>query len=295
MIKAAVLEREKRKKPFCTLPFDHTLEAENMGGNIRYGNEKAGPRAAAPVCSSLEELSFLSRMDPESGRMAETLAACRMLREQGEEVVFQMSGPYTIWNTLIELKQVFKAARKTPEQVEALFQKLEEDLLGLLLEVKKNELYELPDILDELSGNPLKFIIFIDDLSFSSNDDNFAALKAILEGGVASCGKNVLIYATSNRRHLVKETMTERQGDELYLNDTLQETMSLAARFGLTITFQKPGKDDYLSIVKHLAKQYGVSMDEEELCIKAEAFAIRCNGRSPRTAKHFIELQKAGI
>lgn len=109
-----------------------------MGGNIRYGNEKAGPRAAAPVCSSLEELSFLSRMDPESGRMAETLAACQMLREQGEEVVFQMSGPYTIWNTLIELKQVFKAARKTPEQVEALFQKLEEDLLGLLLEVKKN-------------------------------------------------------------------------------------------------------------------------------------------------------------
>ena len=137
MIKAAVLEREKQKKPFCTLPFDHTLEAENMGGSIRYGNEKAGPRAAAPVCSSLEELSFLSRMDPESGRMAETLAACRILREQGEEVVFQMSGPYTIWNTLIELKQVFKAARKTPEQVEALFQKLEEDLLGLLLEVKK--------------------------------------------------------------------------------------------------------------------------------------------------------------
>lgn len=164
-----------------------------------------------------------------------------------------------------------------------------------LLEVKKNELYELPDILDELAGNPLKFIIFIDDLSFSSNDDNFSALKAILEGGVASCGQNVLIYATSNRRHLVKETMTDRQGDALYLNDTLQETMSLAARFGLTITFQKPGKDDYLSIVKNLAKQYGVSMDEEELCLKAEAFAIRCNGRSPRTAKHFIELQKAGI
>lgn len=164
-----------------------------------------------------------------------------------------------------------------------------------LLEVKKNELYELPDILDELAGNPLKFILFIDDLSFASNDDNFAALKAILEGGVASCGKNVLIYATSNRRHLVKETMTDRQGDTLYLNDTLQETMSLAARFGLTITFQKPDKDDYLAIVKHLAKQYGVSMDEEELCIKAEAYAIRCNGRSPRTAKHFIELQKAGI
>lgn len=164
-----------------------------------------------------------------------------------------------------------------------------------LVEVKKNQLYRIPDLLDQLSGNPLKFILFIDDLSFSGNDDNFAALKAILEGGVAACGKNVLIYATSNRRHLVKETMTERQGDELYLNDTLQETMSLAARFGLTITFQKPNKDDYLSIVKDLAKQYGLEMDETELCIKAEAFAIRANGRSPRTAKHFIELQKAGI
>ncbi|HIY04818.1 MAG TPA: ATP-binding protein, partial [Candidatus Anaerotignum merdipullorum] len=151
------------------------------------------------------------------------------------------------------------------------------------------------DILDELAGNPLKFILFIDDLSFSNNDDNFSALKAILEGGVASCGKNVLIYATSNRRHLVKESMTQRQGDDLHLNDTLQETMSLAARFGLTVTFQKPNKDAYLDIVKHLALQYGIHLPEQELFTKAEAFAIRCNGRSPRAAKHFIELQKAGI
>ena len=164
-----------------------------------------------------------------------------------------------------------------------------------LLEVKKNQLYLIPDILDELAGNPLKFILFIDDLSFSNNDDNFSALKAILEGGVASCGKNVLIYATSNRRHLVKESMTQRQGDDLHLNDTLQETMSLAARFGLTVTFQKPNKDAYLDIVKHLALQYGIHLPEQELFTKAEAFAIRCNGRSPRTAKHFIELQKAGI
>lgn len=138
MIKADRLEREKRQRPFCMLPFDHTLEAENMGGNIRYGNETAGPRADSPVCGSLEELFSLPRMDLESGRMAETLAACRALREQGEEVVFQMSGPYTIWNTLIELKQVFKAVRKTPEQVEKLFQKLEGELLALLLEVKKS-------------------------------------------------------------------------------------------------------------------------------------------------------------
>jgi len=164
-----------------------------------------------------------------------------------------------------------------------------------LVEVRTNQLFQIPHLLDMLSSIPLKFILFIDDLSFTSNDDNFSVLKSILEGGISSCGENVRIYATSNRRHLVKETMSERSGDELYLNDTLQETMSLSARFGLAITFQRPGKDDYLSIVKDLAAQYGIDIPEEELFIKAEAYAIRSNGRSPRTAKHFIELQKAGI
>lgn len=164
-----------------------------------------------------------------------------------------------------------------------------------LVEVKKNQLYRIPHVADELSANPLKFVLFIDDLSFTGNDDNFSALKAILEGSIAACGKNIAIYATSNRRHLVKETMGERSGDELHLNDTLQETMSLAARFGLTITFQRPDKEEYLSIVKHLAEEAGLSLPEEELLRKAEAHAIRANGRSPRTAKQFVELQKIGI
>ena len=164
-----------------------------------------------------------------------------------------------------------------------------------LLEIKKNQLYKIPNIVDELAANPLKFIIFIDDLSFTGNDDNFSALKAILEGGVSALGNNVAIYATSNRRHLVKETMSERQGDELHRNDTLQETMSLSARFGLTITFQKPDKKAYLNIVENLAKQYGVEMDLDELFTKAEAFSIRHGGRSARTAKQFVELVKIGI
>lgn len=164
-----------------------------------------------------------------------------------------------------------------------------------LLEIKKNQLYKIPNIVDELAANPLKFVIFIDDLSFTGNDDNFSALKAILEGGVSALGNNVAIYATSNRRHLVKETMSERQGDELHRNDTLQETMSLSARFGLTITFQKPDKKAYLNIVENLAKQYGVEMDFDELFTKAEAFAIRHGGRSARTAKQFVELVKIGI
>ena len=164
-----------------------------------------------------------------------------------------------------------------------------------IIEVKKNQLYQIPQIMEELSANPLKFILFIDDLSFTGNDDNFSALKATLEGSISGCGDNVVIYATSNRRHLVKESFGDRVGDELHLNDTMQETMSLAARFGLTITFQKPDRDEYLSIVKSLAEEYGIDLPEEELFKKAEAHAIRKNGRSPRTAKQFIELLKIGI
>ena len=164
-----------------------------------------------------------------------------------------------------------------------------------LIEVKKNELFRIPYLVEELTANPLKFVLFIDDLSFSSNDDNFSALKAILEGSVSTCGKNIAIYATSNRRHLVKETMCDRAGDELHVNDTLQETMSLAARFGLTITYQRPDKEEYLAIVKNLAREYGLDVPEKELFRKAEAHALRCGGRSPRVAKQFIELQKIGI
>ena len=161
-----------------------------------------------------------------------------------------------------------------------------------LIEVKKHQISYLPDVIESLSANPLKFIIFIDDLSFSSNDDDFIALKNILEGGTASNKSNIVVYATSNRRHFIKENFKDREGGELFRNDSIQETMSLAARFGLTITFQQPAKTLYLEIVKNLAKEYKLVMKEEELFTKAEAFAIRNNGRSPRTAKQFIEFEK---
>lgn len=176
-----------------------------------------------------------------------------------------------------------------------------------MIELKKNQLFQIPSVMEEIASNPLKFIIFIDDLSFAGNDDNFAALKATLEGSITGCGDNAVIYATSNRRHLVRESAADRVGvngfdDDLHLNDTMQETMSLAARFGLTITFSKPAKEEYLSIVRSLADEYGVAVgdgpdeiSETELKTKAEAFAIRRNGRSPRTARQFIELLKIGI
>ena len=162
--------------------------------------------------------------------------------------------------------------------------------LGLrLIEIKKNQLYSLPDVIEKLADNPLKFIIFIDDLSFSTNDGDFGALKAILEGGVAGKTDNLAIYATSNRRNLVKENFNDRNGDDIHLQDTIQEVMSLSARFGLKVTFSKPNKDLYLSIVENLAMQYNICILKNELEIQAEAFALRNGGRSPRTAKQFIE------
>ena len=125
--------------------------------------------------------------------------------------------------------------------------------MGLrLIEIKKNQLYSLPDVIEQLADNPLKFIIFIDDLSFSTNDSDFGALKAILEGGVAGKTDNLVIYATSNRRNLVKENFSDRNGDDVHLQDTIQEVMSLSARFGLKVTFSRPNKDLYLSIVENL-------------------------------------------
>ena len=164
-----------------------------------------------------------------------------------------------------------------------------------LVEVKKNQLYQIPDLMDQLAANPLKFILFIDDLSFSSNDDNFAALKAILEGSVGGRARNIAVYATSNRRHLIKETLTDRTGDDIHEADTRQELMSLSARFGLTVTFQRPEKARFETILEELARQHHIQMPMDQLLVKAEAFAIRAGGRSPRVAKQFIEQCEAGV
>lgn len=174
------------------------------------------------------------------------------------------------------------------------------DLGVRLIEFDKNQVQEIPELAEELASSPLKFIFFIDDLTFTENDDDYYALKGILEGNVSGTAPNILIYATSNRRHLVKESMAERQGNDIHLNDTLQETMSLASRFGLTVTFSKPAKDLYLSIVESLAIEQGLVKNKddkklEDILTRAEAFAIRSNGRSPRTAKQFIVLAKNGL
>ncbi len=158
-----------------------------------------------------------------------------------------------------------------------------------LIEIRKDRLTLLPRVMDAISDNPLKFIIFIDDLSFNKNDDTFSMLKATLEGSACARAKNALIYATSNRRHIVKETFGDRDGDDIHRNDTVQELLSLSERFGLTVSFAKPEKKLYLEIVHELATRNGIRMDAETLEREAEAFALRRGYRSARCAEQFVE------
>ena len=159
-----------------------------------------------------------------------------------------------------------------------------------LIEIKKNQLNFITDIIESLSNSPLKFIIFIDDLTFSSNDDTFSYLKAVLEGGVNSFPNNIAVYVTSNYRHLIKENFGDRDGDDIHVEDTIQQIMSLTNRFGTIITFQRPDRDLFSEIVLSYAKENNIKMDKEELIKQAEAYAIRSAGRSPRVAKQFIDF-----
>lgn len=157
-----------------------------------------------------------------------------------------------------------------------------------MIELSKKSIPELPVLLEKLNGCPLKFIIFIDDLSFDSDDDSFAELKAALEGSLSAKQNNTLIYATSNRRHLVKETFSSRDGDEVHRADTIQEQMSLSDRFGLTVTFTNPDKKNYLEIIDKLALDRKIYVEQTKLHQKAEQWALAKGGRNPRCAKQFI-------
>ncbi len=145
-----------------------------------------------------------------------------------------------------------------------------------------------PKLFDEAKRSPFRFLLFLDDLSFSTEDENFAALKAFIEGGLSDRPSNLVIYATSNRRHLIKEMASDRIGDEVRVRDTLETVSSLSDRFGLEITFSVPDPDEYLFITKKLASDAGINLSDNELKLLAERFALRRSGRSPRAARQFI-------
>ena len=158
-----------------------------------------------------------------------------------------------------------------------------------LIELRKDQLFSLSYVMGAIADNPLKFIIFIDDLSFNKNDDCFSMLKAVLEGSAESRSTNAVIYATSNRRHIVKENFSDRTNEnDIHHSDTVQELMSLSDRFGLTVYFERPNKMLYLDIIHKLADKNGIMIDRAELDVKAEAFALNKGTRSPRAAEQFI-------
>ena len=162
-----------------------------------------------------------------------------------------------------------------------------------IIEMSPRHITCFPKIFVQTLRSPFRFIVFLDDLSFSREDDNFAALKAFIEGGLAGKPANLVIYATSNRRHLIRETFADREGDEVRVRDSLETVTSLSDRFGLEITFSVPDKDEYLYIVDQLAAESGLALSGEQLHLLAERFALRRNGRSPRTARQFISQQLA--
>ena len=168
-----------------------------------------------------------------------------------------------------------------------------------IIEVGKSELNNLPTIVQQLQQVPQKFIIFVDDLSFEEDDDAFKALKVVLEGNLTATVNNVVVYATTNRRHLIREYFSDRprpsDSDEIHNWDTVQEKLSFSDRFGLTITFEPASQDTYLEIVNHLAKREGISIPQEELEFRAKQWATRGNGRSGRTAKQFVSYLQGEI
>ncbi|MDB9308844.1 ATP-binding protein [Aphanizomenon sp. CS-733/32] len=166
-----------------------------------------------------------------------------------------------------------------------------------LIEVSKSELPDLPKIVELLRGVPQKFIIFVDDLSFEEDDNSFKAMKVVLEGNITARPENVVVYATSNRRHLIREYFTDRpapkDNNEVHGWDTMQEKLSFSDRFGLTLTFAAADQKTYLQIVQHLAANINIS--PEDLEYKALQWATRHNGRSGRTARQFIDFLKADL
>ena len=157
-----------------------------------------------------------------------------------------------------------------------------------IIEADKENLGGLPALIRTLDGRRQKFIVFIDDLTFDRDDPTYSVLKTILEGGVERRPQNVAVYATSNRRHLVRQTISERAGDEMDRSETIREKTSLADRFGVRVLFQGLNKAEFLALVDRLARQHGVRLPTEELHRQAVAWERLHGAQTPRTALQFI-------
>ena len=164
-----------------------------------------------------------------------------------------------------------------------------------IIQIFKDNLINLDKLYQKITKIPQKFIIFIDDISFCENDSSFSQMKALIEGSLVQCPKNAIIYATSNRRHIITETFRARMGDEIHLNDTINETTSLSERFGITLLYQKPTNEEFKKILFELADDCNIKINKDELIEKAQKSALLKGVRNPRIIQQFINNLKAGI
>lgn len=160
-----------------------------------------------------------------------------------------------------------------------------------IIEVYKHQFQDLNDVIAQIKNRNYKFIIYMDDLSFEEFEIEYKYLKAVIEGGLEKKPDNILIYATSNRRHLIKEDFKDKEGrrDQLHASDTVQEKLSLVSRFGVTIFFCSPDKKEFQNIVRTLAQRYGITMPEDQLLLEANKWELAHGGLSGRTAQQFID------
>ena len=160
-----------------------------------------------------------------------------------------------------------------------------------IIEVYKHQFQHLNDVIAQIKNRNYKFIIYMDDLSFEEFEIEYKYLKAVIEGGLEKKPDNILIYATSNRRHLVREKFSDKEErrDDLHASDTVQEKLSLVSRFGVSIFFCAPDKKEFQKIVKVLAERYQIKMPEEELLLEANKWELSHGGLSGRTAQQFID------
>lgn len=160
-----------------------------------------------------------------------------------------------------------------------------------IIEMYKHQFKDINDVIAQIKNRNYKFIIYMDDLSFEEFEIEYKYLKAVIEGGLEKKPENVLIYATSNRRHLVKESFNDRNDydEDLHSSDTKQEKQSLAARFGVRIFFPSPEKKEYNNIVRELADRYNIKLDDETLILEANKWEIAHGGLSGRTASQFVD------
>lgn len=206
--------------------------------------------------------------------------------EKQKEQLYRNTISFVNGNAFHNVLLVGSSGTGKSSSVKAVVQKLNNHKLRLI-QVQKGQLQYLPNILEQLANRIFKFIIFIDDLSFETNEDEYKFLKSFIEGGISNSAKNVAFYVTSNRRHLIKESRSDREND-IHLNDFIQDMTSLSDRFGMTIFFEAPSQNDYFDMIRSMLDKQDINYDREELEIEARKWSIRHGGMSGRVAAQYV-------